>query len=127
MPLSCALLGVFAIGHGLHCYGNTTRTRNVSEYMLVLALCAVIVDVVIIHFFSRNKDTRLLIITSANVDPCSEFFHSQIPSKLLARVCDRYFCVTSSALLHCTIKKIKIIAELLLLPSKLIYFTINKN
>jgi len=25
--------------HGLRCYGNVTRTRNVSEYMLVLALC----------------------------------------------------------------------------------------
>jgi len=25
--------------HGLRCYGNITRTRNVSEYMLVLALC----------------------------------------------------------------------------------------
>jgi len=24
--------------HGLRCYGNITRTRNVSEYMLVLAL-----------------------------------------------------------------------------------------
>jgi len=29
-------------GHGLHCYGNITRTRNVSEYMLVLALCLVV-------------------------------------------------------------------------------------
>jgi len=28
-------------GHGLRCYGNITRTRNVSEYMLVLALCLV--------------------------------------------------------------------------------------
>jgi len=27
--------------HGLRCYGNVTRTRNVSEYMLVLALCLV--------------------------------------------------------------------------------------
>ena len=27
--------------HELHCYGNITRTRNVSEYMLVLALCPV--------------------------------------------------------------------------------------
>jgi len=25
-------------GHGLRCYGNITRTRNVSEYMLVIAL-----------------------------------------------------------------------------------------
>jgi len=29
--------------HGLRCYGNITRTRNVSEYMLVLALCLVVV------------------------------------------------------------------------------------
>jgi len=29
-------------GHGLRCYGSITRTRNVSEYMLVLALCLVI-------------------------------------------------------------------------------------
>ena len=28
--------------HGLCCYGNITRTRNVSEYMLVLALCLVL-------------------------------------------------------------------------------------
>jgi len=27
--------------HGLRCYGNVTRTRNVSENMLVLALCLV--------------------------------------------------------------------------------------
>jgi len=25
--------------HRLRCYGNITRTRNVSEYMLVLAVC----------------------------------------------------------------------------------------
>jgi len=27
--------------HGLRCYGNITRTPNVNEYMLVLALCLV--------------------------------------------------------------------------------------
>ena len=27
--------------HGLHCYGTVKRTRNVSEYVLVLALCLV--------------------------------------------------------------------------------------
>jgi len=32
--------------HGLRCYGNITRRRNVSEYMLVLALCLVVVVVV---------------------------------------------------------------------------------
>ena len=30
--------------HGLRCYGNITRTRNVSECMLVLALCLVIIS-----------------------------------------------------------------------------------
>jgi len=29
--------------HGLRCYGNTTQTRNVSEYMLVLAQCLVVI------------------------------------------------------------------------------------
>jgi len=41
MPLACALLGGFAISARVGCYGNITRTRNVSEYMLVLALCLV--------------------------------------------------------------------------------------
>jgi len=31
----------FQLVHGLRCYDNITRTRNVSEYMLVLALCLV--------------------------------------------------------------------------------------
>jgi len=30
--------------HGLRCYGNITRTRNVSEYMLVLALWVCLVN-----------------------------------------------------------------------------------
>jgi len=30
------------LGHGLRCYGNIMRTRNVSEYMVVLALCLVV-------------------------------------------------------------------------------------
>jgi len=34
-------IGGFAVVHGLRCYGNITRTRNVSEYMLVLTLCLV--------------------------------------------------------------------------------------
>jgi len=39
----CALLGGFAIGArvALRCYGNITQKRNVSEYVLVLALCLV--------------------------------------------------------------------------------------
>ena len=27
--------------HGFRCYGNITQTQNVSEYMLVLAVCLV--------------------------------------------------------------------------------------
>jgi len=30
--------------HGLRCYGNLTRTRNVSEYMLVICICNCIRD-----------------------------------------------------------------------------------
>jgi len=32
--------------HGLRCYGNITRTRSVSDYVLVLALCLVIMVIV---------------------------------------------------------------------------------
>jgi len=41
MPPSCAVLGGFAIGArvALRRNGNITQTRNVSEYLLVLALC----------------------------------------------------------------------------------------
>ena len=38
MPRSCALLGGLQSVYGLRWYGNITRTRNVSEYMLVLAV-----------------------------------------------------------------------------------------
>jgi len=38
--------------HGLRCYGNITpRTRNVSEYMLVLVLC--LVHLIIAEVFGR--------------------------------------------------------------------------
>jgi len=40
-PLVVQYLADLQSGHGLCCYGNTTRTRNVSENMLVLALCLV--------------------------------------------------------------------------------------
>ena len=42
MPPSYALLGGFAlVAQVACCYGNITRTQNVSKYMLVLALCLV--------------------------------------------------------------------------------------
>jgi len=41
-PLVVHYLADLQSMHGLRCYGNITRTRNVSEYMLVLALCLVV-------------------------------------------------------------------------------------
>jgi len=40
-PLVVHYLADLKSVHGLCCYGNITRTRNVSECMLVLALCLV--------------------------------------------------------------------------------------
>jgi len=40
--------------HVLRCYGNITQTRNVSEYMLVLALCLVIVVSAIWHLLLQH-------------------------------------------------------------------------
>jgi len=42
MPTSCAVLADLQLVHGLRCFGSITRTRNVSEYTLVLALCLVL-------------------------------------------------------------------------------------
>jgi len=41
MPLVVHYWADLQSGHGLRCYDNITATRNVSEYMLVLALCLV--------------------------------------------------------------------------------------
>jgi len=66
MPPSCALLGGFAIGAPSRvatwrCYGNVTRTPNVSEYMLVLALCLVrfVMDLLYNKLYNKilNKST----------------------------------------------------------------------
>jgi len=40
--------------YGLRCYGNITRTRNVSEYMLVLALCLVYLVFLTPHILGRR-------------------------------------------------------------------------
>jgi len=37
--------------HGLRCYDDITRTRNVSEYMIVLALCLVVLATGVIFEF----------------------------------------------------------------------------
>jgi len=42
MPPSCALLGGFAIGARVALLWQHTRTLNVSEYMLVLDVCLVL-------------------------------------------------------------------------------------
>jgi len=42
MPPNCAVLADLQSVHGLRCYSNITRTPNVSEYMLVLALRLVV-------------------------------------------------------------------------------------
>jgi len=43
----CVCLSVYSWAdlqsvHGLRCYGNITRTRNVIEYMFVLTVCVVL-------------------------------------------------------------------------------------
>ena len=43
--------------HGLCCYGNITRTRNVSEYTFVLALCLVYHAVT-----KQRKDSVILVL-----------------------------------------------------------------
>jgi len=43
-PLVVHYLADLESVHELRCYGNITRTRNVSEYMLVLAVCIVTVS-----------------------------------------------------------------------------------
>jgi len=58
VPPSCTLLGGFAIGArvALLTNDNTARTRNVSEYMLVLALSLVFVGhAVCLSLFQRNQ------------------------------------------------------------------------
>jgi len=51
--------------YGLRCYGNITRTQNVSEYMFVLVLCLVCTVVLYGTLISRVMvhDCDLLIIT----------------------------------------------------------------
>jgi len=51
--------------HGLRCYGDITRTRNVSEYMLVLALCLVIVIIM-------QRLTRCVTARKTNRRHCEE-------------------------------------------------------
>ena len=43
MPLVVHYWAELQSMHGLSCYGNIMRTRNVSEYTLVLVLCLVLI------------------------------------------------------------------------------------
>jgi len=45
MPRSCAVLGRLAISAQVALLGNIMRTRNASQYMLVLPLCLVLTAV----------------------------------------------------------------------------------
>jgi len=49
-PLVVHCRGDLQSVHGMRCYGNITRTRNVSEYMLVLALCLVLLSLLLFNF-----------------------------------------------------------------------------
>ena len=50
MPLVVHYWADLQSGHGLRCYGNITRTRNVSEYMRVVALFLVSICVCVIVY-----------------------------------------------------------------------------
>ena len=53
--------------HGLRCYGNITRTRNISEYMLILALYLVLR----LHRSSTNSihtPVHLSMLNSNNIE-----------------------------------------------------------
>jgi len=54
--------------HGLRCYGNITRTQNVSEYMLILAQCLVIIST---YFYSaRNARIASAVLAIAIPSVC---------------------------------------------------------
>jgi len=53
--------------HGLRCYGNITRMRNVSEYMLtVLTLCLVLHSVYTLSHYSSDTHESILIMFGIN-------------------------------------------------------------
>jgi len=62
--------------HGLHYYGNITRTQNVSEYMLVLTLCLVLF-IMLIYFanytVSMHVNKHCRPVTACVCFVCCEF------------------------------------------------------
>jgi len=57
MSPSCHYLADLQSVHGLRCYGKITRTRNVGEYMLVLALCLVCLLLVVLVIMRCKKQS----------------------------------------------------------------------
>jgi len=61
MPLVVHYWAYLQSVHWLHCYGNITQTPNVSEYMIVLALCLVTIVVMGFNFTAGHMPVfRLL-------------------------------------------------------------------
>jgi len=71
MPLVVHFWADLQSVHGLRCYDNITRTRNVSEYMLVLALRLVLF---VVTFF---EDMKFLYITRVATDVKMDRWYSK--------------------------------------------------
>jgi len=80
-------------GYGLSCYGNITRTRNVSEYMLVLALCLVLLG------YQRGvKFSRYVIYVMLTICQINKQYHSRDCVLIMYDVClikpnIQYYCL----------------------------------
>jgi len=66
-----------------YCWGVVTRTRNVSEYMLVLALC--LVDFVVVHNGSKLHTGAKSAVYSCLVTS---------PAGAVAKYCDEHVCLS---------------------------------
>ena len=62
--------------HGLRCYGNITRTRNVSEYMLVLAICPVFI-LTTLYSLLGNITSKSAVDCSCGDSEASRYNHEQ--------------------------------------------------
>jgi len=76
MPLVVHYWADLQSRHRLHCCDNITRMRNVSEYMLVLALCLFEVSKVLrnILFAISACDGCWATMTAVTVDSCISAF-----------------------------------------------------
>jgi len=75
MPLVVHYLAYLQSVHGLRCYDTITRTRNVSEYMIVLALCLVLRFAINGHQASRGASTTAEepLISQLSMDDCRQW------------------------------------------------------